>query len=404
MSATGSDKVLDRLNALHPKIIDLGLSRVERLLAALGNPERKLPPVIHVAGTNGKGSTIAFLKAMIEGEGKTAHVYTSPHLVRFHERIALNGTPIDEDQLLSVLERCEQANGGENITYFEITTVAALLAFSETPADFVLLETGLGGRMDATNVLDKPALSLITPISRDHMQYLGESIAEIAGEKAGIMKPGVLTLSALQAPTPTGVLEAKSFIDEVPMRFVPPLEGDRKLGLAGGHQRQNAALAAEAARELGLSDRAIQIGLMGAAWPARLQSLPPAAFDLPSGWTVTLDGGHNAAAGQSIADHIESHLKGRPLHVIYGMLNTKESDAFLAPIAPLAGTLTAITIPDTEASLSAEAAAVGHEKAGHAASLEDALARLPKDQLSHVLIIGSLYLAGYVLGKVQDAG
>jgi dihydrofolate synthase/folylpolyglutamate synthase len=212
-----TDAVLERLTALHPKLIDLGLDRTERLLAALGNPERSLPPVIHVAGTNGKGSTIAFMRAIAQAAGLRIHVYTSPHLVRFNERIALDGAPIGEDALLAILEECETANGGAPVTFFEITTAAAFLAFSRTPADLLLLETGLGGRFDSTNVLPAPAVTAITPVSMDHMSFLGDTIADIAFEKAGILKPGVPGVVAPQLPEALQVIEARAQEIDVPL-------------------------------------------------------------------------------------------------------------------------------------------------------------------------------------------
>jgi dihydrofolate synthase/folylpolyglutamate synthase len=193
-----SDRVLQRLTALHPKVIDLSLARIERLLAALGHPERRLPPVVHVAGTNGKGSTVAMIRAGLESAGRRVHVYTSPHLARFHERIRLAGQLIPEDRLARELARCEDANAGAPITFFEITTAAAFLAMSETPADFTLLEVGLGGRLDATNVVDRPRLTVITPVSVDHQQYLGETLPAIAAEKAGILKHGIGCVVARQ--------------------------------------------------------------------------------------------------------------------------------------------------------------------------------------------------------------
>src|SRR5947207_11088590 len=209
-SALGSDRVLARLMALHPKLIDLSLGRIERLLTALGEPHLKLPPVIHIAGTNGKGSTLATLRACLEAADYRVHAYTSPHLVRFHERIRLAGHLIDEDALLALLEECERANGGEPNTFFEITTAAAFLAFARTPADVVLLETGLGGRLDATNVLPRPAATAITTISLDHQAFLGDTIAAIAGEKAGILKPGVPAIIGPQPEEGERVIEARA--------------------------------------------------------------------------------------------------------------------------------------------------------------------------------------------------
>ncbi len=212
-----SDRVLERLMSLHPKIIDLTLGRVERLLAALGHPERRLPPVIHVAGTNGKGSTLAMIRAGLEARGNRVHVYTSPHLARFHERIRVAGDLIDEDHLIALLERCEEANGGEPITFFEITTAAAFLAFAETQADFTLLEVGLGGRLDATNVIDAPLLCVITPVSLDHQQYLGDTVTAIAGEKAGILKTGSPCVVGPQLATGLDVIEARAATTGAPL-------------------------------------------------------------------------------------------------------------------------------------------------------------------------------------------
>ncbi len=291
MSPTGSDLILERMMALHPKIIDLTLDRVWRLLAAVGHPERRLPPVVHIAGTNGKGSTLAMIRAGIEGAGQTAHAYTSPHLARFHERVRLAGDLITEDHLTEVLDRCEAANAGESITYFEITTVAALLAFAETQADWTLLEVGLGGRLDATNVVDTPALTIITPVSIDHTQFLGDTIAEIAGEKAGIIKPGV---PVVVGPQPDDALDV---IERVAARSAAPLlahgqhwhvweERGRLVfqdetglldlplpALAGQHQLQNAGAALAALRHLGFGEPACEAAMTNVTWPARMQRL-----------------------------------------------------------------------------------------------------------------------------------
>ncbi|MDP6954062.1 MAG: bifunctional folylpolyglutamate synthase/dihydrofolate synthase, partial [Alphaproteobacteria bacterium] len=204
-----SDAILDRLLTLHPKRIDLSLGRIARLLGALGNPERMLPPTVHVAGTNGKGSLIAFLRAGLEADGKRVHVYTSPHLVAFAERVRLAGRLIDDDVLAALLDECEGANAGAPITFFEITTAAAMLAFARAPADMLLLETGLGGRLDATNVLDAPRLTAITPIGLDHQQFLGDSLAGIAAEKAAIMRPGVPCVVAKQLPQAWDAIAAR---------------------------------------------------------------------------------------------------------------------------------------------------------------------------------------------------
>lgn len=294
-----SDAVLERLTRLHPKVIDLSLGRIERLLARLGHPELRLPPVVHVAGTNGKGSVIALLRAMLEADGRRTHVYTSPHLVRFHERIRLAGAPIPEADLLALLQACEAANGEAPITFFEITTAAAFLAFAETPADVLLLEVGLGGRLDATNVIAEPALTAITPVSMDHMQYLGPTLAQIAFEKAGILKPGVTAVIGRQARAAAEVIDKRAAEVAAPLlrqgrqwEVVPQGEGfhlrdgDETLelprpALVGAHQFDNAGQAAVLARRLGLPQAAIAEGLRRVYWPARLQHLTHGSWSPP---------------------------------------------------------------------------------------------------------------------------
>src|SRR5262245_5227131 len=326
MTAT-SDIVLERVMRLHPKIIDLELSRVERLLKLVGHPERKLPPVVHVAGTNGKGSVIAYLRAMLEAAGKRVHVYTSPHLVKFHERIRLAGKLIEEQALVDLIEECERANGGETITFFEITTVAAFLAFSRVPADIVLLETGLGGTFDATNVIAAPRASVIMPISFDHMQYLGDTLAKIAANKAGIMKAGRPAIIAEQPPEAAAVFEQRATALRAPLwrcgaewSFAITASGFTyrdargalslpKPRLPGRHQYGNAAAAVATTRwleDFALTDRAIAAGLQSAEWPARMQRLTrgPLVDALPRDWELWLDGGHNEDAGRIIADMI----------------------------------------------------------------------------------------------------
>jgi dihydrofolate synthase/folylpolyglutamate synthase len=217
MTAPTRDRILECLGRLHPKLIDLSLGRIERLLAALGNPQDGLPPVVHVAGTKGKGSTVATMRACLEAAGYCVHAYTSPHLVRFHERIRLAGRLIDEEQLTSLLEECECANRDAPITFFEITTAAAFLAFARKPADIVLLEVGLGGRLDATNVVRRPAVTAITPVSLDHQAFLGDTVAAIAGEKAGILKPGVTAVIAPQPSEADAMIEARAAALSAPL-------------------------------------------------------------------------------------------------------------------------------------------------------------------------------------------
>ncbi|HTT79646.1 MAG TPA: folylpolyglutamate synthase/dihydrofolate synthase family protein, partial [Stellaceae bacterium] len=360
-----SDRVLARLMQLHPKRIDLSLGRIERLLGALGNPQDRLPPVVHVAGTNGKGSTVATLRACLEAGGYHVHVYISPHLVRFHERIRLAGELIDEDALLAVLEECERANAGRPITFFEITTAAALLAFSRAAADVTLLEVGMGGRLDTTNVVRRPAVTAITPISLDHQAYLGDTIAAIAGEKAGILKPGVPAVIGPQEADAAAVIAARAAALGAPLSrwrqewHCDPVGGGMRYAgaqwrldlplpsLAGAHQIANAGTAIACLEQLPdcpLPPAALARGLRHIDWPARLQRLKrgPLVALLPPGWELWLDGGHNPAAGAVLAE-AAAGWRDRPLSLIVGMLNTKDAAGFLAPLAPYARALCAVT-------------------------------------------------------------
>jgi dihydrofolate synthase/folylpolyglutamate synthase len=420
VTAVQSDVILDRLMSLHPKIIDLTLDRVDRLLAALGHPERDLPPVIHIAGTNGKGSTQAMIRAGLEAAGHRVHAYTSPHLARFHERIRVAGSLISEPDLQDVLEECERANGGQPITYFEITTCAALLAFARTRADYTLLEVGLGGRLDATNVIDRPRLCVITPVSIDHQQYLGETLAEIAGEKAGILKRGVTCVVGPQDEAGLDVIEARAarlgapllaqgqqwHISEEAGRMAFQDENgllDLPLpNLIGRHQVDNAGSAIAAMRTLGLDETAIEAGVTRAEWPARMQRLRhgPLIDAAPSA-EFWLDGGHNAAAGIALAEAI-GRLPDRPTHMICGMLNTKDIQGYLRPLASRIQSLTGISIPGETATLSASDTVSAARKAGMrsetADSPLDAVKRIATtDPDARILIGGSLYLAGNIL-------
>ncbi|MBY6057488.1 bifunctional folylpolyglutamate synthase/dihydrofolate synthase [Leisingera daeponensis] len=414
-----SDAILARMMALHPKIIDLTLDRVWRLLAALDNPQDKLPPVIHLAGTNGKGSTQAMIRAGLEGMGKSVHAYTSPHLARFHERIRLAGELISEPHLTEVLDECYARNGGENITYFEITTVAGLLAFSRTPADYTLLEVGLGGRLDATNVIT-PEVSVITPISIDHEQFLGNTLAKIAAEKAGIIKRGVPVVVGPQPEEAMEVIEATAARLGAPLiahsqhwhvyeergRLVFQDENgllDLPLpALLGAHQIQNAGAALAALRHLGADEAACEAAMLNAEWPARMQKLKtgPLIEAAPEA-ELWLDGGHNAAAGVALAD-VLAKLPERPTHLICGMLNTKDVSGYMAPLAPHVASLTAISIPDEINTLSAEETEAAAKSVGiEAGTADSTLAALKaiaaKDPQARVLICGSLYLAGHIL-------
>ncbi|GGL54199.1 bifunctional folylpolyglutamate synthase/dihydrofolate synthase [Wenxinia marina] len=420
MSGTASDAILQRMMTLHPKIIDLTLDRMWRLLERLDHPERRLPPVIHVAGTNGKGSTVAMMRAGLEAAGGRVHVYTSPHLARFHERIRIAGDLIPEAALTEALDRCYEANGGEPITYFEITTCAALLAMAETPADWCLLEVGLGGRLDATNVVDRPALTVITPVDLDHQQYLGETLGEIAGEKAGILKRGVTCVVGPQHDEALEVIEAKAARLGAPLlahgqhwhvgvergRLV--FQDERGLldlplpVLAGPHQITNAGAALAGLRHLGLDDAACEAAVTRAEWPARMQHLRAGALaDRARPAELWLDGGHNPAAGEVLAATL-AQMSDRPTHLICGMLNTKDIGGYLRPMAKVADRLIAVSIPGEAATIPAEETCRHATEAGFRAetadSVEAAIDTLTaEDPRARILICGSLYLAGHVL-------
>lgn len=426
-----TEDILSRLGRLHPKVIDLSLGRVQRLLDDLGHPETRLQNVIHVAGTNGKGSVVAFLKAFLEAHGLCVHVLTSPHLVRFHERIVVAGSEIEDTALAAVLEECERVNNGQAITFFEITTVAALLAFARTPADATLLETGLGGRLDATNVVERPALTVLTPIAVDHQAFLGDTLAEIAAEKAGILKPGVPCLSAAQHADAEAVIQARAQALGAPLYiegidWTAESHGDGlvyrdadtsltlpKPALAGRFQIRNAGLAVAASTRipgLRLDAKALRRGMGRVVWPGRLQRLEGGPLNalLPNGWELWVDGGHNPAAGEAIADEI-GHWRDRPLHILFGMLRQKDAVGFLTAIAPCCtGKMAAVAIPGEANSLEADEAAELARRAGleaaPAASIRDALARLGRDgkEPARVLVCGSLYLAGAVLAAHRD--
>ncbi|MEM9138747.1 MAG: folylpolyglutamate synthase/dihydrofolate synthase family protein [Pseudomonadota bacterium] len=420
-----SDAILDRLLTLHPKIIDLTLGRMWRILGALGDPQDHLPPVIHVAGTNGKGSTVAMIRAGLEAAGHRVHVYTSPHLVRFHERVRLAGDLIDEDHLSALLEECETANGGVPITFFEITTAAAMLAFARTPADYTLVEVGLGGRLDATNVFPSPALTVITPVSIDHQQYLGETLAEIAGEKAGILKRGVPGIIAPQDDTARDVIEDRALAIGAPLSMAGQdwqvtLERDRVVfqddralldldppALRGAHQIDNAGTAIAALRALGQDDAVVQAALTHANWPGRMQRIEKGVFfeQLPKGSELWVDGGHNAAAGQALADLLAPWAPGpKPVHLLVGMLETKAAEDYLRPMAPHVTQAHAVTIPNTNAAIAADDLAARAKSVGLAARPSPAIAEVVEDLANQahpvrLVVCGSLYLAGAFLAE-----
>jgi dihydrofolate synthase/folylpolyglutamate synthase len=420
VSAVSSDLILERMMTLHPKVIDLVLDRCERLLAALDHPEHKLPPVIHIAGTNGKGSTQAMMRAGLEGVGKSVHAYTSPHLARFHERIRVAGELISEEYLTEVLDECYTANGGESITYFEITTCAAMLAFARTPADYTLLEVGLGGRVDATNVIDTPALTIITPVSIDHQQFLGDTLPDIAGEKAGIIKRGVPCIVGPQEDAALDVIEAKAAQLGAPVfaygqHWHVSTERGRLIyqdetglldlpmpALLGAHQVQNAGAAIAGLRTLGFGEDACAAAMADATWPARMQRLKSGNLvDSVPSLELWLDGGHNASAALAISDLLDT-LPKRETHLICGMLNTKDVSGYMKPLAQHVHALQTVSIPGETNTLPSDVTAKAARDAGMTAheadSIDSALKAIFKaSPNARVLICGSLYLAGHVL-------
>jgi dihydrofolate synthase/folylpolyglutamate synthase len=422
-----SDAILERFTRLHPKAIDLSLGRIQRLMRALGDPQDRLPPVVHVAGTNGKGSTVASLRACLEAAGYRVHAYTSPHLVHFNERIRLAGRLIEEPDLVLLLEEVERVNDGQPITFFEITNAAAYLAFARVPADIVLLETGLGGRYDTTNIIAAPAVTAITPVSMDHMHYLGDTIAKIAGEKAGILKPGRPGVIGPQTLDALTVIEAQAAAIGAPLyRFgaewqaIPTEGGWRFEGkcwrwdlplsrLPGRHQIDNAGIAVAVLERLGgftVTRDQVAAGLAAVDWPARLQRLTkgPLVEALPPGWELWLDGGHNRAGGEVLAQHAEN-WRDRPLYAIFGTLNTRSPSDILAPLAPHLAGLQGVAIPGEANSHGAETVAAVAQSLGleaaAAPSVAAALAAIlgAAREPGRVLICGSLYLAGSVLAE-----
>lgn len=428
-----TDAALERLKELHPKLIDLSLGRIDRLLERLGRPERRLPPVVHVAGTNGKGSTVAFIRAIAEAGGLRTHVFTSPHLVRFAERIRLAGRLIEDAALAEILERVERANGGAEITFFEITTAAALLAFSEVPADLVILEVGLGGRFDATNVVDAPAVSVIAPVDYDHQDFLGSELSRIAWEKAGVIKPGRPVVSARQSPAALASIEAEAELRSAPLLlqgrdFDGYLQGGRLAfqdaaglldlpppALFGAHQVDNATLAVAASlalRDPRLSPDAIAGGLAQAVWPARMQRLTTGPFARAAaarGSDLWLDGGHNPHAARALVENARALQRrdGRPVALVVGLLKRKDARGIFEALAPL-GAPVFIAAFQTETAaapedLLAEARAAGVEARAAPSvgqGLEAALAG--SGAAPHVIIWGSLHLAGEVLAAAPE--
>jgi dihydrofolate synthase / folylpolyglutamate synthase len=431
---TTSDELLQSLRGLHPKLIDLSLGRIEMLLEKLDNPHHRLPPVIHVAGTNGKGSTCAYLKAMLEAAGRRVQVYTSPHLVRFHERIALPGRdgkarPIDDAFLVDVLSRTAAANGGAPITFFEITTAAAFLAFSETPADALILEVGLGGRLDTTNVVANPALTILTSISMDHTQLLGDTVEKIAFEKAGILKRGVTCIVAPQEDAVLDVIRAQARKIRAPLIIAGEhftifaqhgrliVQGEEQLAdlplpaLPGPHQLANAGTAVVAAQHLatqfGIGEDAIGRGLQDVRWPARMQRFTSGRLLalLEPGSELWLDGAHNPDAARVIASTVADleERNARPLYLVTAMLRNKDAAGYFEHFRGLARKIVCVPIPGDDGAadprdLVGSARALGFE-ADAAPDIATALteARRHAGAPARVLICGSLHLAGHVL-------
>jgi len=418
--------------AHHPRVITLGLERIERLLKRLGSPEKKLPPLVHVAGTNGKGSLVAYLRAMTEAAGYRVHVYTSPHLVRFNERIRIAGRLIEDNELGELLTECEEANGEEPISFFDITTALAYLAFSRVPADIGIIEVGMGGRFDSTNVIE-PAVSAITPVGYDHTGFLGDKLEGIAWEKAGIIKRTVPAVIGRQREVSTKVIEDEAAKLAAPLfrmgrewQVTPTASGFRyesdligldlpSPALAGAHQIDNAATAVACVERLraakfDIDDQAIRQGLTTVEWPARLQKLTrgPLPDSLPPGCELWLDGGHNEDCGLALARMASDWAKEPaplPLYLIFGMLTTKDASGFLRPLARHAQAARAVPFPEGHSAYTPEEACAKAAEVGLdcvpandiGAALEDLLATQPAPM--RILICGSLYLAGAVLAR-----
>ena len=428
-----SDSALERLKLLHPKKIDLSLERMERLLGALGRPQDKLPPVIHVAGTNGKGSTVAVLRAIAEAAGMRAHVYTSPHLVRFVERIRLAGELITDPHLAEVLARVERANAGQPITFFEITAVAAFLAFAETAADICILEVGLGGEFDATNVIATCQVAAIAPVDYDHAEFLGTDLAVIAYAKAGIIKPGRPVVSARQRQEAEAVIEARAAKLGAPLQLMGrdfdayaqagrmAFQGEDRLldlpppSLAGAHQVENAGLAIAAALAFGgdmADESAIAQGVAGAVWPARLQHLTRGPYGeraAARGSDVWLDGTHNPHGARALSAALQAMAArdGRPVALVMGILGNKDAKGMFEAFKALNPRVFTVPSPSEAGAapedLAAAARAVGLSACAFDTVMDGFQAALAQDgPAPHVIICGSLYLAGEVLAASPE--
>ena len=419
MATQTSSQILDRLTKLYPKAIEPGLERTLRILQDLGDPHLRLPPVIHIAGTNGKGSTLAFIRAVLEDTGQTCHVMTSPHLVKFNERLVISGKEITDDDLEKLLLRAEDLNNGQPITFFEITTGAGLLAFAENPADYTLLETGMGGRLDSTNVVSDPAVTIITNISPDHMQHLGNSVEKIAFEKAGIMKENTPCIIGPGNETVMSVFEKRAAELNAPLyryghewsyaetetgiavTFLGQAYNGPKPNLLGAHQISNAATAIAALIALGQTQSFA--GISKARWPARLQRITDGPlFDLlPTSWELFLDGGHNEAGGKILSDQAIEWKSGdgKPLHLVLGMLTTKDPAPFFEHLKPHVASATAIPIPNEKLAFASAdlARQLGILQAHDVNEALSGIISNSSDRSGRILITGSLYLAGLIL-------
>ena len=424
------DRILERLLKLHPKLIDLSLSRLKKLLDSLGNPEENLPPIIHVAGTNGKGSTVATLAAIYKSAGYGVHIYTSPHLVRFTERIVVSGSEISKNYLEELLIECEDANNGESITFFEITTAAAMLAFSRNPADLLLLEVGLGGRFDATNVIETPTLSVITPVSMDHQDFLGKTIDEIAFEKAGILKPSVPAIIGPQTNKALNVIKRRALelgssayifgedwnISPANNQLIFKMGSKSSIvprpNLLGDHQIQNAGCAVASIKLLNgqfpVSPQEIDMGLVSINWPARLQKLKEGNLieNLLEDVEIWIDGGHNQDAAKAIASTLRDWRTASPeisIHMVFGALNNRCPQNFLQYFTNVIDTIRAVDIPGETNALSALEIETAARECGLKAYPAKRISPAITDIISNssgkrrILICGSLYLAGAVL-------
>ena len=424
------DRILERLLKLHPKLIDLSLSRLKKLLDSLGNPEENLPPIIHVAGTNGKGSTVATLAAIYKSAGYRVHIYTSPHLVRFTERIVVSGSEISKNYLEELLIECEDANNGESITFFEITTAAAMLAFSRNPADLLLLEVGLGGRFDATNVIETPTLSVITPVSMDHQDFLGKTIDEIAFEKAGILKPSVPAIIGPQTNKALNVIKRRALelgssayifgedwnISPANNQLIFKMGSKSSIvprpNLLGDHQIQNAGCALASIKLLNgqfpVSPQEIDMGLVSINWPARLQKLKEGNLieNLLEDVEIWIDGGHNQDAAKAIASTLRDWRTASPeisIHMVFGALNNRCPQNFLQYFTNVIDTIRAVDIPGETNALSALEIETAARECGLKAYPAKGISPAITDIISNssgkrrILICGSLYLAGAVL-------